>query len=371
VTLDGCMDVLEQPSLAGVAEQATVSQILMLLRAPVETDPRAARALVAAQAAGHSVETAIAPRRPRFTLGAQSSRQHNALREFRGLVRCARLLATTVRLVRAARGLRPDVVHAHDLDTLPAGWLLARRRSSRLVYDAHELYTGFDQDPPRLWLALTRRLEGSLARRADRVVTVSDEIARALVLRYGLRTRPLVVLNCPAIAEIHEVAPHDPPIRAIYQAASGPGRSLGDLPEVNGVEIHARVLGGGGVPKHVTAHDPVAPDQLINALEPFDVGLVIDAPETENVRLALPNKLFEYMMAGLAVAVPNAPAMASLVRAEGIGVVYEHGTLKSALMQLGEDRDALERMRRRARAAAVERYNAEAQRPALYEAWGV
>ena len=261
-------------------------------------------------------------------------------------------------------------MHAHDLDTLPAAWLLARRRKARLVYDAHELYTGFDRDPPRLWLAVAGRLEGALARRAAAVVTVSDEIADELARRHRLARRPLVVLNCPPSEEV-ELALHDGPLRAIYQAAVGPGRDLDDLPDVTGVELHARVLGASSAPAHVTMHDPVEPDALIGALVPFDVGLVIDRPETENARLALPNKLFEYLMAGLAVVVPDVPAMARLVEREGVGRTYAPGRLGAVLAELAADRPAVEEMRRRARAAAVERYNAEAQRPALYEAWGL
>jgi glycosyltransferase involved in cell wall biosynthesis len=63
--------------------------------------------------------------------------------------------------------------------------------------------------------------------------------------------------------------------------------------------------------------------------------------------------------------------MAALVEREGIGRVYEPGKLREALAALAADRPALEAMRRRAREAAVEKYNAEAQRPALYAAWGL
>lgn len=327
-------------------------------------DPRARRVAAAGAATGHDVVSVC--------LGGRraASRAPASMRELRGVGRIARWFKTTTSLARRARGLDPDVVHAHDLETLPAAWVLAHRRNARLVYDAHELYTGFERQPPRLWLAVASRIEGALARRADAVLTVSDEIAAALLDRHRLPRRPGVLLNCPPLEAVVETT-HDRPLRAIYQAAAGPGRSLQDLPEVPGVEMHARVLGESSAPAHVELHDPVAPSELIAELVLFDVGLVIDRPETENARLALPNKLFEYMMAGLAVAVPDAPAMAELVRREGIGVVYPPGGLAEALAGLARDRPTLEGMRRRARAAAVERYNAEAQRPVLYEAWGL
>jgi hypothetical protein len=40
------------------------------------------------------------------------------------------------------RRARPDVVHAHDLDTLPVGYAYSRLSGARLIYDAHEYYAG-------------------------------------------------------------------------------------------------------------------------------------------------------------------------------------------------------------------------------------
>ena len=42
-------------------------------------------------------------------------------------------------LFRAMVASRPDVVHAHDVNTLPTAWAAARRAGARLVYDAHEI----------------------------------------------------------------------------------------------------------------------------------------------------------------------------------------------------------------------------------------
>lgn len=341
--------------------------VVMLAILPLRDDPRARRAAEAAECANVPVEGLAvgAPRR-------RTTRRRRLPRELRGLARLTRLAIVTgvlaSRRVRSASGV--TVVHAHDLDTLPAGWLLARRHRARLVYDAHELYTGFDLDPPRLWLASVRRLEGLLARRADAVVTVSDPIADELVERLRLAKRPYVVLNAPPV-EGGDVESHAGRLRVIYQAAVGPGRHIEDLPVLDDVELFARVLGATAAPPHVTSLVPVPPNELVSALASFDVGLVIDRPETENTRLALPNKLFEYLMAGLAVVVPSRTVMAELVEREGVGTAFEPGQLGDTLRSLAENRVVVEEMRRRARAAAVERYNAEAQRPALFAAWGL
>jgi glycogen(starch) synthase len=343
-------------------------QVLMLTLVELDRDPRARRAAAAAASRGISVESGSL----RLTPGgaARSPARGVLSAELRGLFRLVRLAVRTWRLVRTAAGKQATVVHAHDLDTLLAAWIIARRLKARVVYDAHELYTGFDRNPPRVWLSIATRIEGALARRSDAVLTVSDGIADELVRRLRLKRRPSVVLNCPPIEEF-DLETHRRPPRAIYQAAVGPGRFMDDLPEVQGVEMHARVLGETSAPGHVTLHDAVSPNELIAALQPFDLGLVIDRLDTDNARLALPNKLFDYLMAGLAVVVPDAPAMAELVEREGVGRVYAPGGLADVVAELAGDLPTLENMRRRARAVAVERYNAEAQRPLLYEAWGL
>ncbi|HEX6702861.1 MAG TPA: glycosyltransferase, partial [Gaiellaceae bacterium] len=120
-------------------------------------------------------------------------RQGLLVREARGLSRLLRLARMTSGRYRTGRILgRFDVVHANDLDTLPAAWLLARASGARLVYDAHELYTEQEPDPPRLHRAVARGLEGALARRADAVVTVSEPIADELQHRFRLPLPPFV-----------------------------------------------------------------------------------------------------------------------------------------------------------------------------------
>ena len=119
------------------------------------------------------------------------------MRELRGLERLVQTRRLNLALMRAAGPLGPfDIVQANDLETLPAGTWLARR-GARLVYDAHELTTRQEVDPPRIYVQLARALEGTLARRADAVITVGPGIARELVTDLRLRTAPSVVLNCP------------------------------------------------------------------------------------------------------------------------------------------------------------------------------
>ena len=303
------------------------------------------------------------------------------------MLRLARLVLRMEGLVGAGRRLgRANIVHANDLDTLPAGYVLARMWGARLVYDAHELYSDFEAQPPPLTRRLTLALEGALARRADAVVTVSDGIARELMSRLRLRRKPLVVLNAPPREERPLHVFHEGPLRAVYQGRLGPGRDLDDLlaaAEADGVELSIRIpladpnelreiVAARGLSRRVQVLDPVPPDRVLDALAEFEVGLIFDRPQSRNSELSLPNKLFEYLMAGLAVVAPRLESIGSLLEKERVGLTFQPGDadgLVRALEQLAADRELLGELRRLARALALDRLNADVAADTLAAAW--
>jgi glycosyltransferase involved in cell wall biosynthesis len=322
-----------------------------------------------------------------FGSSAESGREHRALVELRALFRVARLLGRSARLWRAGRRVpRPAVVHANDLDTLPAGFALARRANARLVYDAHELYSEFDAPPPRLARRLILLLEGALARRADAVVTVSDGVAHELRARLGLQQDPLVVVNAPRRADLPAARATPGPLRVVYQGGLGPGRELDELlraADADGIELTIRIrmadptelraaIKGRALADRVRVAEPVPPQDVLNALAEFDVGLIFDRPRTRNSDLSAPNKFFEYLMAGLAVVAPRLETLGPLIELEGIGRTYDPRSpeeLPRVLEELAADREALAEMKRRARALALARLNAEAAAETLAQAW--
>jgi glycogen(starch) synthase len=318
---------------------------------------------------------------------AASGGRSAVLRELRGLFRLGRLGLRTAALARAARGVDADVVHSNDLETLPAAWLAARGRA-RLVYDAHELYAEFDSDPPRFYRAVMTAIEGALARRADTVVTVSEPIAAELERRLRLRARPLVVLNAPELDPRESEPAGEGRLRVVYQGAFGRGRPLEELLDAVGrapsVRLTIRVVrtpsetvlaevARRGLSDRVEVAAPLSPDRLLDGLRGHEVGVVFDRPVTLNAELSLPNKLFDYLMAGLAVVAPRLPALTPVVEGGRVGMVFEPGrpeALAAALESLAADRDGLAEYRRRARELAKTRYNAEVQAATLAKAWG-
>ncbi len=294
----------------------------------------------------------------------------------------------------------PQALHAHDLNTLPVAAALARRLRLPLTYDAHELYPEMSTLSPRE-AATWRFLERRLARRADHVLTVCDSIAAELVRRYGV-ARPTVLLNCPAVTNgghadgpvgdlVAHIATKSPAGGAepviLYQGGFSPNRGLDTLVRsAHGVGRGAILLMGWGpledelreliagerLERRVRIVAPVPPEQVVAHAARAAVGVIPYEPVGLNNTYTTPNKLFDYMAAGLPVAASRLPELTRFVEGGGIGLTFTPGDpadLAGALNAILADPARYARMRERAAAAAA-RYTWERESRkllALYE----
>lgn len=76
----------------------------------------------------------------------------------------------------------------------------------------------------------------------------------------------------------------------------------------------------GGDPR-ITLRDPVRPDELVTTLNAYDVGIYSLPPLTPNHRLMLPNKIFDFVQARLAVVFNSAPETDRLITGHGFGAI--------------------------------------------------
>jgi hypothetical protein len=105
----------------------------------------------------------------------------------------------------------------------------------------------------------------------------------------------------------------------------------------------------------VTVHDPVPYAQLLATLNGYDVGIHVLPPLNFNNRLALPNKLFDYVQARLGVVIGPSQEMRHYVDEYGIGVVADDFTVdaaRAAIERLTQENVA--RFKANAHANAVE-----------------
>ena len=312
----------------------------MLLHKSVEYDGRVRREARALDEAGHRVvvihlppgevkglpfETAVATCPPGL-------RRWLPFRSHR--------LLEVARLIRAAVALRPDAVHCHDVAMLVPGYLAARLRDARLIYDSHELATGVPYHS-RAWGWLVAAIERLLVPRCDAVITVSDGIADRLQARYGLATRPAVIRNIPDLPRDGEA----PDLRAelgigeaplvLHQGAVAEARGCEALVEAIGGldDAHLLFLGAEGpyasglerlareraLSARVHLMPPVELDRLLAHTRQADAGVSLLEPNCDNHRLALPNKVFEYLRAGVPVLVTRDSELSRIVAELEVG----------------------------------------------------
>jgi len=238
-----------------------------------------------------------------------------------------------------------DVIHAHDLPQLRVAAQASRRLRVPLVYDAHEFYPEIHTLTAQQKKMLARR-EHRYLRDCDAVITVNPYIAAEMAARYGIAV-PNVILNAvdppaaqPEAAEARSIKRvlglADSQRIALYQGWLAPGRGLESLVRAgaripDGIHI---VLMGYGVFKeelrelaresgdraNVHFLDAVPQHELIYWTRSADVGLIPYQPVDFNNRHCSPNKLFEFIQAGVPIIANDLPFLRDVIDGEGIGM---------------------------------------------------
>jgi glycosyltransferase involved in cell wall biosynthesis len=279
------------------------------------------------------------------TAPPRARRKWLGLRGLRGALWKVRL---DLQILKWIRRLDPDVLHIHDADRLFIGWCAHKIIRKPFVYDSHEYFAGllttnswrgyFQQ---RVWTALERLCIGS----ASRVITVNSEIANKLCHRYGLNS-VTAIHNFPSSRTAEPTrtnllrsmlpAPYRDKPLLLYQGRLTAHRGIEEFIEVVSrlPGVAAAIVGSGpneSTLKAIAAdkrlHDrlvfvPQVPwNKLCEYTADADVGFCLSQDDCENNRLALPNKIFEYLMAGVPVVVSDFPILREYVDKSGVGVL--------------------------------------------------
>ena len=318
----------------------------MLVHRSVEHDARVRREARALAESGREVVVVqLSGQPPSDQLAAEPFRTVSAAprRLRRRLPLKLHRVPEALSLLRAARACGPAIVHAHDVAMLP---LAFGAGADRVVYDSHEFATGVPYRS-RAWAALVATIERLLIRRADAVITVSPGIAELLQRRYRLAAAPTVLRNVPALPTgarapdlRRELGIGDAPL-ILHQGAVARDRGCENLVRalalIDDAELlflgaqgayleHLRRLADDlGLGGRVHAIPPVALDELVAHTSQADVGVSLLEDTCLNHRMALPNKVFEYIAAGLPVVTSRLPELERLLAEHPVGVTVDSG----------------------------------------------
>lgn len=327
-------------------------------------------------AAGHDVTLIVAD-----GLGEEISRGvriHDVGAKTGG--RLSRMTGTVRRVEQAALAMRPDVVHFHDPELIPAA-LRLKAAGIRVIYDVHE-------DVPRQILAkhwipgvarplVSRGFEGienRAVRRFDAIVTSTPHIRQRFSPRHP---RVIDVCNYPILAELLRDNPWvERKDEACYLGGISRIRGIG--PVVEALPLADVRLNLAGPWSENDLRDELIPrdgwryvnelgildrDGVGHVLAQSKIGLVTLFP-TPNYVDALPIKLFEYMAAGMPVIASDFPVWRAIVDAAGCGLLVDPQNpqaIAAAMRELLDDDQRAQQMGAAGQAAVKQHYSWEAE----------
>lgn len=293
---------------------------------------------------------------------------------------------------------RIELVLVRDIPLAPTALFAAGSRIP-VVIDMAENYPAMIEDiwtdgrtrsldflvrNPRIVAAVER----NVIRRADHIITVVEESSARLVRLGVAHERTTVVSNTPPVSRIAPLRPRRPdePLRLVYLGLIEGHRGIGATLDAasalkrEAVPFHLDMVGDGRdletfrayaaslelTSTDVTFHGRLAHPDAIALFGRAHVGLVPhEARESWNT--TIPNKLFDYMAAGLATISSDAIPARRVVESTGCGLIFRSGNgneLADCVRQC-LDLEAWDRFRRAGQQAIRTTYNWERDTAAL------
>jgi glycosyltransferase involved in cell wall biosynthesis len=263
-----------------------------------------------------------------------------------------------------------DLLVANDLDTLLPNFLISKLKNIQLVYDSHEYFTGVPEIQNRQLVKwVWKSIEKLIFPHLKFVLTVCDSIAEQYELEYSVR--PITIRNCSKSANgiigysREELGiSHDHLLLILQGAGINVDRGGMELIEAVGMteRVSLLVVGSGDllgsmklkvsnldISDRVKFINKVPWAILMKYTMSADTGLSLDKDTNLNYKFSLPNKLFDYISAGI-------PVIASdLYEVKNIVLNYHHGIIIAevnpveigkALEELRDNKELLSELKR-------------------------
>jgi hypothetical protein len=250
------------------------------------------------------------------------------------------------------RNGRYDLIHANDLDALPVAVRAAEVSNTRVLYDAHEysLEAGGESWRVQLRSPFRKYLLQTYGPKISAMITVAEGIGKLYRSDFNFESK--VIMNAPYYRE-HEFRPVDPScIHLVHHGGVIPGRNIEDfismmsrlddrfhlhlmlIPVYKSYHATLKQLAGKTAPDRIHFLPAVAPHQVTEVVNHFDIGIPLMRVNKISYFNALPNKFFDYIIAGLAIAVSPLPEMEQIVKEHQIGAISPDQSIDSMVKML-------------------------------------
>lgn len=235
---------------------------------------------------------------------------------------------------------------------------------TKIYFDLHEYFIEVDKNViiNKMFSSLTDKYQDH----ADILTTVNDEIAKLYEKRYNRKVS--VVTNAGPMYNLSPSSIDENKISMVHHGVLNRGRKLEVMIDMmqylkgysltfyftgNDLKYKAELQELASKHESVKILPPIAYDKIVPTLNSYDIGLYIMHPSTTNEKMALPNKVFEFTQARLALAVSKNPEIKRLVDRFQNGVVSADYTAKAMADEILKlDKKAISKMKQQSNDAA-------------------
>jgi len=253
-----------------------------------------------------------------------------------------------------------DCVHAHDVNALPAAYLIAKIKRVPFIYDSHELWSQSHHSiSSKIILNTVATMEKFFAKRAAQIITVSDSI-KEYMKPYFKNENIEVIRNIPSYTHSGEYDLFREKFNidknkkiCLYQGLISESRGVGLIAQA-AINISKKednsiffFLGDGpylkelkNIVKKENVEDKILilgsidQQELLKYTKSADIGIHAIYNSCLNHDYCLPNKLFEYIHSRLVLVMTDLTELKKFVEENKIGLTFEDNSVKSLEKQL-------------------------------------
>lgn len=273
-----------------------------------------------------------------------------------------------MRALRTSKGMRFDVVHAHDFDTLPLGMAISKLSGKPLLYDGHELYAKMIENEIGSLSRIIWMWERRCARRADAVITANNRFASELSVGRKERATIVATSQDPSViegADVREIKERYglKGFVVSYLGSLEPGRFVEEFitsfkPEDN----ITLLIGGSGTLEPLVAKEArnnqalkfigtVSADDALKLTWASDLVVAMMDPSDPHNVIGTPGKVINALAVGRPMVTTKGLDIAKMVEDAGCGIVipYSRTAFVEAVLKVAADQGALTDMARKGR----------------------
>jgi glycosyltransferase involved in cell wall biosynthesis len=271
-----------------------------------------------------------------------------------------------------------DLIIANDTDALPMAFEIKGQSNAKVVFDAHE-YSPRHFENKLVWRIFFQPFYIDLCRtyipKVDAMLTVGKGLAREYAQNFG--KVPTIITNATRYFDVEPQAPEVNKIKLVHHGIANPSRRLELMHDMMqalddrftlDLILMTSDFASGGTRHYIEKlkadfqQDPrikilpsVKSSEVVPTINQYDIGIFLLPPVNFNYENTLPNKLFDFIQARLAIAIGPTPEMAEIVNHYDIGIVsstFDPKDLAAELLKLTHEK--LNQFKRNAGLAAKE-----------------